>query len=70
MAYSMIFMPNYGDKRQMLGHLTEAKRWFDEIPGKDEEVWRYFLHSESLKAVLDADPMFQPILASAEQSKG
>ncbi len=70
MAYSMIFMPNYGDKRQMLAHLTEAKRWFDEIPGKDEEVWRYFLHSESLKAVLDADPMFQPILASAEQSKG
>lgn len=67
MAYSMIFMPNYGDKRRMLEHLTEAKRWFDEIPGKDEEVWRYFLHSESLKAVLDADPMFQPILASAEQ---
>jgi hypothetical protein len=70
MAYSMIFMPNYGDKRQMLEHLTEAKRWFDEIPGKDEEVWRYFLHSESLKAVLDADPMFQPILASAEQPEG
>lgn len=70
MAYSMIFMPNYGDKNRMLGHLTEAKRWFDEIPGKDDEVWRYFLHSELLKAVLDADPMFQPILASAQQPKG
>jgi hypothetical protein len=70
MAYSMIFMPDYGDKSQMLGHLTEAKHWFDEIPGKDDEVWRYFLHSELLKAVLDADPMFQPILASAEQPKG
>jgi len=70
MAYSMIFMPNYGDKNQMLRHLTEAKRWFDEIPEKDEEVWRYFLHSELLKAVLDADPMFRPILASAEQPKG
>ncbi|MDF0650800.1 MAG: hypothetical protein P0121_04925 [Nitrospira sp.] len=70
MAYSMIFMPNYGDKRQMLQHLTEAKRWFDEIPGKDDEVWRYFLHSELLKAVLDADPMFQPILAAAQQPKG
>ncbi|OQW32989.1 MAG: hypothetical protein A4E19_06475 [Nitrospira sp. SG-bin1] len=69
MAYSMIFMPNYGDKRQMLRHLTEAKRWFDEIPGKDDEVWRYFLHSELLKAVLDADPLFQPILASAEEIK-
>ncbi len=69
MAYSMIFMPNYGDKGQMLHHLTEAKRWFDEIPGKDNEVWRYFLHRELLKAVLDADPMFQPILATAEKLK-
>ncbi len=70
MAYSMIFMPDYGDKSRMLRHLTEAKHWFDEIPGKDDEVWRYFLHSELLKAVLDADPMFQPILALAEQPKG
>lgn len=69
MAYSMMFMPDYGDKRQMLQHLTEAKRWFDEIPGKDDEVWRYFLYSELLKAVLDADPMFQPILAAAEKPK-
>ncbi len=70
MAYSMIFMPDYGDKSRMLRHLTEAKRWFDDIPGKDDEVWRYFLHSELLKAVLDADPMFHPILASAEKPKG
>ncbi|MFO0698470.1 MAG: hypothetical protein U0236_04515 [Nitrospira sp.] len=69
MAYSMIFMPNYGDKGQMLHHLTEAKRWFDDIPGKDDEVWRYFLHRELLKAVLDADPIFQPILATAEKPK-
>lgn len=67
MAYSMIFMPNYGDKGQMLHHLTEAKRWFDDIPGKDDEVWRYFLHRELLKAVLDADPMFQSILATTEK---
>lgn len=69
MAYSMIFMPDYGDKTQMLRHLTEAKRWFDEIPGKDDAVWRYFLHTELLNAVLDADPMFQPILAVAEKTK-
>ncbi len=65
----MIFMPNYGDKGKMLQHLTEAKRWFDDMSGKDDEVWRYFLHTERLKAVLDADPMFQPILASAEKPK-
>lgn len=69
MAYSMIFMPDYGDKAKMLQHLTEAKRWFDEVPGKNDEVWRYFLHSELLKAVLDADPIFQPILASTEEKK-
>jgi hypothetical protein len=70
MAYSMIFMPNYGDKAKMLQHLTEAKRWFDEVPGKNDEVWRYFLHSELLKAVLDADPTLQPILSAAEDKKG
>jgi hypothetical protein len=67
MAYSMIFMPDYGDKAQMLHHLTEAKRWFDEVPGKNDDVWRYFLESDLLKAVLDADPTFQPILASLEK---
>jgi hypothetical protein len=70
MAYSMIFMPNYGDKARMLHHLMEARRWFDEIPGKSEDVWRYFLHTELLKAVLDADPSFQPILAAGEDKKG
>ncbi len=70
MAYSMIFMPDYGDKTKMLRHLTEAKRWFDDVPGKDDEIWRYFLHSELLKAVLDADPTFQPILASTEKRNG
>ncbi len=69
MAYSMIFMPNYGDKAKMLHHLTEAKRWFDEVPGKSDDVWRYFLHTDLLKAVLDADPSFQPILASADDKK-
>jgi hypothetical protein len=70
MAYSRIFMPIYGDKTKMLHHLTEARRWFDEVPGKSDEVWRYFLHTELLKAVLDADPAFQPILAAAEDKKG
>lgn len=70
MAYSMIFMPDYGDKTKMFQHLKEAKRWFDEVPGNNDDVWRYFLHSELLKAVLDADPTFQPILAAAEDKKG
>ena len=44
----------------MLQHLTEAKRWFDEVPDSTEEVWRYFLKTELLHAVLDADPLFKP----------
>ena len=64
LAYSMIFLPNYGDKTKMLQHLTEAKRWFDEVPDSTEEVWRYFLKTELLHAVLDADPLFKPILAT------
>jgi hypothetical protein len=70
MAYSMIFMPDYGDKKRMLQHLTEAKRWFDEVPGRDDTVWRYFLHSELLKAVLDADPTFEPILTATDEKRG
>ncbi len=71
MAYSMIFLPNYGEKSRMLRHLTEAKRWYDAIQGKaDDKVWRYFLETELLKAVLDADPIFEPILATVEEPKG
>ena len=70
MAYSMIFMPDYGDKTKMLRHLTEAKHWFDQIPGKEDTVWQYFLRTELLKAVLDADPLFHPVLASGGEEHG
>ena len=62
---SMIFMPNHEDKGRMLHSLTEVKRWFDEIPGKDDEVWRYFLQRELLNSM----PIrcFSLILASAEK---
>jgi len=70
MAYSMLFMPDFGDKITMLRHLTEAKHWFDQVPGKDEAIWRYFLHTDLLKAVLDADPLFHTILASTDGHRG
>ena len=54
----------------MLQHLTEAKRWHDAIQGKtNDKVWRYFLQTELLQAVLDADPIFEPILATMEEPK-
>ena len=68
-AYSLLFTPDR-DNRALLERLTEAKRWFAEIPGQTPEIWQFFIGAESLKAVLDADPIFQPIVAQAEGKKG
>jgi len=68
-AYSLLFTPDR-DNQALLERLTEAKRWFADIPGQTPEIWQFFLGAESLKAVLDADSIFQPILAQAEEKKG
>ena len=68
-AYSLLFTPDR-DNQALLERLTEAKRWFAEIPGQTPDVWQFFIGAESLKAVLDADPIFQPLLASVEEKKG
>jgi hypothetical protein len=68
-AYSLLFTPDK-DNRALLERLTEAKRWFTEIPGQTPDIWQFFVGAESLKAVLDADPIFQPILAQADEKKG
>jgi hypothetical protein len=64
MAYSMLYMPSR-DNRGMLEHLTEAKQWYDQIPNASPAGWQYVLESEQLKAVLDADPAFKPLLAAS-----
>lgn len=68
-AYSLLFTPDR-DNQAVLERLTEAKRWFAEIPGQTPDIWQFFIGAESLKAVLDADPIFQPILAQAEEKQG
>ena len=68
-AYSLLFTPDR-DNRALLERLTEAKRWFAEIPGQTPDIWNFFIGAESLKAVLDADPIFQPILAQTDTTKG
>ena len=68
-AYSLLFTPNR-DNRALLERLTEAKRWFAEIPGQTPDIWHFFIGAESLKAVLDADSIFQKILAQAEEKRG
>jgi hypothetical protein len=68
-AYSLLFTPDR-DNRALLERLTEAKRWFAEIPGQTPDIWNFFIGAESLKAVLDADPVFQPIFAQMDEKKG
>jgi tetratricopeptide (TPR) repeat protein len=67
-AYSLLFTPDR-DNRALLERLTEAKRWFAEIPGQTPDIWQFFIGAESLKSVLDADPILQPLLAFSEEKK-
>jgi hypothetical protein len=68
-AYSLLFTPDR-DNRALFERLTEAKHWFDEVPGQTPGIWQFFIGAESLKAVLDTDPIFKPLLAQAEEKKG
>jgi hypothetical protein len=67
-AYSLLFTPDR-ENRAILERLTEAKRWFAEIPGQTPDIWQFFIGAESLKSVLDADAIFQPLLALSEEKK-
>jgi hypothetical protein len=64
MAYSILFMP-LRENAGILQHLSAAKRWYTEVPGNTTEIWRYFLSNDSLRAVLEADPSFKPLLATS-----
>lgn len=66
MAYSMLYMPSR-DNKSILDRLTDAKQWYDRIPNASPAEWQYMLGSEQMKAVLDADPAFQPLLAASDQ---
>lgn len=68
-AYSLLFTPSRNNP-EILARLTEAKKWFSEIPGQSPDIWNFFIGAELLKAVLDADPIFQPVLAATEPTKG
>jgi hypothetical protein len=68
-AYSLLFTPNR-DNAEILKRLTEAKRLFGEVPGNTQQIWAFFIGADSLKSVLDADPIFQPLLAAEASDKG
>lgn len=64
MGYSLAFMPSR-DNRLMLDHLTEARKWYQQINGTSVDSWRYLLANDTLKGVLDSDPAFKPLLAAS-----
>jgi hypothetical protein len=61
MAYSLLFMPQR-DNKLILERLTEAMALYRDLPGASPASWTYLLSHESLKMVLDADPIFTPLL--------
>jgi len=64
MAYSLAFTPKR-DNHKMLEHLTEARRWFLQLRGASPDSWRYLLANDTLKGVVEADPVFAPLLAAS-----
>jgi hypothetical protein len=61
MAYSLLFMPQR-DNQKLLERLMEAKTLYLALPGATPASWKFLLSPESLKMVLDADPIFKPLL--------
>jgi hypothetical protein len=68
-AYCLLFYPKR-DNQAIFDRLVEARRWFLEVPGQTQDIWNFFIGSEQLKMVLDADPIFQPLLTGGEENKG
>lgn len=62
-AYSLVFRPK-PDNEAMIKLLTEARRWYQKIPGASHRSWVYMLENDTLKGYLETDPAFQSLLAS------
>ena len=63
-AYGLAFAPKR-DNHAMLERLTEARRWYLQVPGATEESWRYLLSNDTLKGLIEADPSFRELLAAS-----
>ncbi len=66
MAYSLVFTPDR-DNRVILRHLSDAKSWYLKVPGGTEQSWRILLGNETMKAVIDADPSLQHLVAAGDK---
>ncbi len=62
-AYSLAFRASR-DNQAMLELLTEARQWYEKIPGSSLQSWKYLLKNDTLKGLVETDPSFQSLLAS------
>jgi len=62
-AYSLAFRPKR-DHEAMLKLLTEARQWYQKIPGASDQSWAYLLQNDTLKGYVKTDPAFQSLLVS------
>jgi len=64
MACGLAYMPNR-DLHAMLEKLTEARKWYLQLAGASYESWRYLLMNDALRAVVEVDPEFKPLLTAS-----
>jgi hypothetical protein len=50
----------------MLNLLTQARDWFEKIPGSSPQSWAYMLNNDTLKGLVDTDPAFKSLLAARQ----
>jgi len=62
-AYSLVFRPAR-DNPEMLKLLTQAKKWYMQVPGATEQSWDYLLHNDTLKGIVETDPSFRSLFAA------
>lgn len=62
-AYSLMFHPKR-DNTLILRLLTDARAWYQQIPGSSEESWAFLLQNDTMKGLVETDPVFQLLLTS------
>ena len=64
-AFSFVFRVPL-DNKAVLDNLTEARGWFDQLPGASPEAWAFLLQNDTLKGFVDTDPSFKSLLAAMQ----
>ncbi len=63
-AYALLFRPGRRSS-DLVEPLTEARRWYEQVPAASLESWRYLLSYEAFKGVIETEPALKPLLATS-----